>query len=129
LSKIAGIQLTKGNSDITDLSDANRPTKLAEKWSSLYTDEWSDAFDEFQTIMKNENSSIEKELCSIVQKCLNICQEIEKKQMTDIKTHVWDIACCLHRQPDQLVSATKTSLYPKVVQGTLKKPAATVSPN
>lgn len=67
LSKIAGIQLTKGNSDITDLSDANRPTKLAEKWSSLYTDEWSDAFDVFKTIMQNENCEIEKELCSIAQ--------------------------------------------------------------
>ncbi|CAC5390525.1 unnamed protein product [Mytilus coruscus] len=129
LSKIAGIQLTKGNSDITDLSDANRPTKLAEKWSSLYTDEWTDAFDEFQTFMENENCKIEKELCSIVQKCFNICQEIEKKQMTDIKTHVWDIACCLHRQSDQLVSATKTSLYHKVVKDNLKKPAATVTPN
>ncbi|CAG2238399.1 unnamed protein product [Mytilus edulis] len=107
LSKIAGIQLTKGNSDITDLSDANRPTKLAEKWSSLYTDEWSDAFD----------------------KCFNIGQEIEKKQMADIKTHVWDIACCLHRQPDQLVSATKTSQYHKVVKDDVITPAATVTPN
>ncbi|XP_076070236.1 uncharacterized protein LOC143041946 [Mytilus galloprovincialis] len=129
LSKIAGIQLTKGNSDITDLSDANRPTKLAEKWSSLYTDEWSDAFDVFKTIMQNENCEIEKELCSIAQKCFNIGQEIEKKQMADIKTHVWDIACCLHRQPDQLVSATKTSQYHKVVKDDVITPAATVTPN
>ena len=28
--------------------------------------------------------------------------------MTDIKTHTWDIACCLHQQPDQLVSCLKT---------------------
>ena len=28
--------------------------------------------------------------------------------MTVIKTHTWDIAYCLHQQPDQLVSGLKT---------------------
>lgn len=71
LSKLAGIQLTKGNSDITDLSDSNRPTKLSEKWSSLYTDEWSDAFDDLSEIKKtNDNYNIEKELCDIVKASL-----------------------------------------------------------
>ena len=37
-----------------------------------------------------------------------MCQDIERKQMTGIKTHTWDIACCLHQQPDQLVSNFKT---------------------
>ena len=67
MSKIAGIQLTKGNSDIVDLSDVNRPTKLAEKWSSLYTDEWTEAYDQLNLNISNKSADckIEKELCYI----------------------------------------------------------------
>ena len=75
MSKIAGIQLTKGNSDIVDLSDVNRPTKLAEKWSSLYTDEWTEAYDQLSLIfsIKNEDCKIEKELCNIAMVPTNDC--------------------------------------------------------
>ncbi|XP_052077724.1 uncharacterized protein LOC127715641 isoform X5 [Mytilus californianus] len=126
LSKLAGIQLTKGNSDITDLSDSNRPTKLSEKWSSLYTDEWSEAFDELSKIKTNDNFRIEKELRDIVKKCYSTCVNIEKIQMVDIKKHTWDIACCLHHRPDQLVEAAQTTLYFKMEED---KKAATHVPN
>ncbi|XP_052077720.1 uncharacterized protein LOC127715641 isoform X3 [Mytilus californianus] len=128
LSKIAGIQLTKGNSEIADLSDANRPTKLGEKWSSLYTDEWSEAYDEItmKRTIKNENCRVEKELFEIAKKCYTTCVELEQKQMTDIKKHAWDIACCLHQQPDQLVEAAQTTLYFKMEED---KKAATHVPN
>ncbi|XP_052077727.1 uncharacterized protein LOC127715641 isoform X7 [Mytilus californianus] len=116
LSKLAGIQLTKGNSDITDLSDSNRPTKLSEKWSSLYTDEWSEAFDELSKIKTNDNFRIEKELRDIVKKCYSTCVNIEKIQMVDIKKHTWDIACCLHHRPDQLVEAAQTTMFNKMVK-------------
>ena len=67
MSKIAGIQLTKGNSDIVELGDVNRPTKLAEKWSSLYIDEWIEAYDQLSLNISNKNADckIEKELCYI----------------------------------------------------------------
>ena len=67
MSKIADIELTKDNSDIVELGDVNRPTKLAEKWSSLYTDEWTDAYDQLSLncSIKNEDCKIEKELCYI----------------------------------------------------------------
>ncbi|CAG2238398.1 unnamed protein product [Mytilus edulis] len=131
LSKLAGIQLTKGNSDITDLSDSNRPTKLSEKWSSLYTDEWSDAFDELSKIKKtNDNFRIEKELCDIVKKCYITCVKIGEKQMVDIKKHTWDIACCLHHRPDQLVEAAQTSMFNKMVkEAKIDKKAATMVMN
>ncbi|VDH93785.1 Hypothetical predicted protein [Mytilus galloprovincialis] len=128
LSKIAGIQLTKGNSEIADLSDANRPTKLGEKWSSLYTDEWSEAYDEItmKRTIKNENCRVERELFEIAKKCYTTCVDLERKQMTDIKKHAWDIACCLHQQPDQLVEAAQTTLYFKMEED---KKAATQVPN
>ncbi|XP_060566871.1 uncharacterized protein LOC132725705 [Ruditapes philippinarum] len=44
LSAIASAKLTDGNPNIADLSDVNRPTKLAEQYSELYDNEWTDAF-------------------------------------------------------------------------------------
>ena len=45
LSQIAGNKLKHNNADIADLSDRNRPTCLAEKFSELYDNEWTDAYD------------------------------------------------------------------------------------
>ncbi|XP_060073303.1 uncharacterized protein LOC132553108 [Ylistrum balloti] len=46
LSKLAGNKLVHGNPAITDLSDSNRPTKLSERYSELYDNEWTDALEE-----------------------------------------------------------------------------------
>jgi hypothetical protein len=43
---VAGSKLTTNNPAITDLSDENRPIKLAEKFSQLYDDEWTDSLEE-----------------------------------------------------------------------------------
>ncbi|XP_052281639.1 uncharacterized protein LOC127879078 isoform X2 [Dreissena polymorpha] len=45
-SKKAAAALVHDNPDITDLSDPNRPTKTAERFSELYDNEWTDAFEE-----------------------------------------------------------------------------------
>ena len=45
LSSLAGDKLTKGNPAITDLGDPNRPMKIAEKYSELYDNEWTDTID------------------------------------------------------------------------------------
>ncbi|KAL3879301.1 hypothetical protein ACJMK2_031602 [Sinanodonta woodiana] len=46
LSKLAGDLLTHENTNITDLSDPNRPIKLSETYSEIYDNEWTDAFEE-----------------------------------------------------------------------------------
>ncbi|KAK3577656.1 hypothetical protein CHS0354_018280 [Potamilus streckersoni] len=46
LSKLAEGRPTHDNTNITDLSDANRPTKLSEAYSELYDNECTDAFEE-----------------------------------------------------------------------------------
>ena len=46
LSEIAGSRLKFNNPGITDLSDDNRPNKLAEKFSELYDNEWTEAFED-----------------------------------------------------------------------------------
>lgn len=50
LSTIAGSKLTFNNPDIADLSDGNRPTKLAEKFGQLYDDAWTDSLEEFTEV-------------------------------------------------------------------------------
>lgn len=41
-----GQKLTDNNPNIADLNDQNRPTKLAERYTQLYDNQWSDAFEE-----------------------------------------------------------------------------------
>lgn len=45
LSKAVSEKLTAGNPAIADLSDKNRPTKLAEFYTELYDNEWTDALE------------------------------------------------------------------------------------
>jgi len=59
--------MTKNNPGIVDLSNKNRPTKLGEKWSTLYTDEWTDAYEELEhDAQRNQPKTIEKQLLDIV---------------------------------------------------------------
>ncbi|XP_063414156.1 uncharacterized protein LOC134696357 [Mytilus trossulus] len=82
LSKIAGDNMTKGNPGIADLSDLNRPTKLGEKWTSLYTDEWADAYEELRhDAQRNQPKSIERQLLDIVALCYKKCHEIAEDQI------------------------------------------------
>ena len=45
LSQYTSAQLVQDNPNVADLSDLNRPTKLAEKFSELYDNDWTDAFE------------------------------------------------------------------------------------
>lgn len=44
LSELVSVRLRDNNPNITDLGDKYRPTKLAEMFSELYDNEWTDAF-------------------------------------------------------------------------------------
>ena len=48
-----GQKLTDNNPNIADLSDMNRPTKLAERYTELYDNQWTDAFE----IINNNNDN------------------------------------------------------------------------
>ena len=58
LSRLAGAKLTHGNAAITDLSDTDRPTKIAEKFSELYDNAWTDAFEELDITYHDEEQTI-----------------------------------------------------------------------
>ncbi|XP_053399154.1 uncharacterized protein LOC123556779 isoform X2 [Mercenaria mercenaria] len=51
LSSMASSKLRDNNPNITDLSDQNRPTKIAERLSELYDNQWTDAFDALEGSM------------------------------------------------------------------------------
>ncbi|XP_076117907.1 uncharacterized protein LOC143085445 isoform X2 [Mytilus galloprovincialis] len=65
LSKVAGDKMMDGNPYVTDLSDPNRPQRLAEKFNCLYDNSWTDAFEIL--LAKNKD---EKSICEILLKIL-----------------------------------------------------------
>ncbi|VDI34373.1 Hypothetical predicted protein, partial [Mytilus galloprovincialis] len=65
LSKVAGDKMMDGNPYVTDLSDPNRPQRLAEKFNCLYDNSWTDAFEILLTKNKDEKS-----ICEILLKIL-----------------------------------------------------------
>ncbi|XP_060565678.1 uncharacterized protein LOC132724741 [Ruditapes philippinarum] len=74
LSAIASSRLRDNNANITDLSDQNRPTKVAESFSVVYDNEWTDAFDVLQDEL-GEKETIDFLLNSLMES-FKICQEI-----------------------------------------------------
>ncbi|VDI31353.1 Hypothetical predicted protein [Mytilus galloprovincialis] len=99
LSKMAGQKLTEGNPAITDLGNPNRPAKIGERWGSLYSDEWTDVFEEiFQKNEKmgNEDETPEKQLLKIVDWCYKKCTEIFNSQNTLMHEKVWELVSILH---------------------------------
>lgn len=60
ISEIAGARLKSNNPAIADLSDQNRPSKLAEKFSELYDNEWTDATEELKGVSKYKEKSEEE---------------------------------------------------------------------
>lgn len=73
MSKIASEKLVENNPAITDLSDTNRPTKLAEIYSELYDDEWTDAYEGLQNTGYTELETID-----ILRETLLVCYLLSK---------------------------------------------------
>jgi hypothetical protein len=51
---MASIKMTEGNPNIANLGDPNRPTKIAEVYSEIYDNEWTDALDFCNTKLGKE---------------------------------------------------------------------------
>ncbi|XP_045206822.2 uncharacterized protein LOC123559065 [Mercenaria mercenaria] len=83
-SALAGSKLTHGNANIADLSDENRPTKLAEKYSELYDNEWTEAF----SFLTAEDRRTSEEACKIIAKafcCIySACRQKADCDMEDL---------------------------------------------
>ncbi|WAQ99631.1 hypothetical protein MAR_024004, partial [Mya arenaria] len=84
LSKVMGQKLTDNNPNIADLSDKNRPTKLAERYSELYDNQWTDAFEIVNNQLHDEKSTIDS-LSNILLSAADFCQMESEAQMTALK--------------------------------------------
>ena len=61
LSAVAGTKLKYNNPGITDLSDDNRPNKLAEKFSELYDNEWTAAFEVIESTKEMDKNDAKEQ--------------------------------------------------------------------
>ncbi|KAH3863924.1 myosin-9-like isoform X1 [Dreissena polymorpha] len=80
LSKLMGQKLTDNNPNITDLSDQNRPMKLGERFSELYDNEWTDAFEVLRSIYKDEKTTV-LTLLTILKEADKFCRAEAEKQI------------------------------------------------
>lgn len=58
LSAIAGDRLRNNNPGITDLSDPNRPMKIAEKFTEMYDNDWTDSMEALEDLGLNEEECV-----------------------------------------------------------------------
>ncbi|KAL3878886.1 hypothetical protein ACJMK2_031214 [Sinanodonta woodiana] len=87
LSQKASEALRNGNERITNLNDNNRPTKLAERFSELYENEWTDSYEEISATAGKEEDIIST-LLRILMFAYQFCDKCAKGQMTNIETFV-----------------------------------------
>ncbi|XP_033744190.1 uncharacterized protein LOC117330080 [Pecten maximus] len=86
LSKMAGDKLTHNNPGIADLSDPNRPQKLAEKYGELYDNEWTDAIEKLnsKTDDKEQRRCIDV-LADILEFCYRESERVAESQLTQLQ--------------------------------------------
>ncbi|KAK3607092.1 hypothetical protein CHS0354_026300 [Potamilus streckersoni] len=105
LSQIAAMQLTEGNPNIADLSDQNRPDKLAEQFSELYDNQWTDCYQVLtDNLGKTEEDSI-KILLKIVKTSYDICLDGSKNILTTTKDILFAFTGRSDKEPDQALDA------------------------
>ncbi|KAL3878812.1 hypothetical protein ACJMK2_031140 [Sinanodonta woodiana] len=89
-SEKARILLHENNPNIVDLSDPNRPTKLAERFSELYSNEHTDTFEElfkcYQQGKIDQEEKIVNDLLVVVQKAYDHCKNWNMKLEEKLKS-------------------------------------------
>lgn len=78
-SEMVGARIAHNNPDIVNLGDPNRPTKIAEQYSELYDNEWTDAYDVLRKGM-SEKKAIAK-LLKVLLKMYDHCDKTAKGQL------------------------------------------------
>ncbi|XP_061183570.1 uncharacterized protein LOC133191854 [Saccostrea echinata] len=84
LSAVAGDKLRVNNPGIADLSDENRPNKLAEKFSELYDNEWTELYEVLEESGQTEEDIIGN-LLQILQETYNSSNNLAENQRRELK--------------------------------------------
>ena len=72
-----GAELRAGNPNIADLSDPNRPTKIAEAFKELYDNEWTNAFEEMHKNTIWQDTDLVLNLLEMLQVGYNVHEKIK----------------------------------------------------
>ncbi|XP_061164624.1 uncharacterized protein LOC133173654 [Saccostrea echinata] len=84
LSKLEEEKLGDKNSTFTNLSDTNRPTNLAERFSELYDNEWTKALEDLRTTKENHEDGNIKLLADILEAAFQYCKTLASDQFQDM---------------------------------------------
>ncbi|KAK3577069.1 hypothetical protein CHS0354_037093 [Potamilus streckersoni] len=84
LSSLASDRMRNQNAKIADLSDTNRPTKLTERFSELYDNEWTDAFTKLKEKCEHDDQTAIQTLLSILKNCYTKCEKIANSQRKEL---------------------------------------------
>ncbi|KAL3879569.1 hypothetical protein ACJMK2_031863 [Sinanodonta woodiana] len=84
LSEMGAMQLTEGNPNIADLSDHNRPDKIAEQFSELYDNLWTDCYIVLDRLTKSERETVET-LLTILKTVYDISLNRSQMIMSDAR--------------------------------------------
>ncbi|KAH3838955.1 uncharacterized protein LOC127877920 [Dreissena polymorpha] len=83
LSAVFGAKLQDNNPQIADLSDQNRATKLAEQFSELYDNDWTNCF---EVLTKQKNINEKEAIGQMLQACLTIYNDCSTHASNDLQT-------------------------------------------
>lgn len=93
LSGFASKQLTEGNPDFTDLSDKNRPTKIAEMFHNIYDEEWTSALEALTHVKKGSEPRTEEQaiklLMEVIKRGYAFCDNYARRQEENFIT-LWN---------------------------------------
>lgn len=120
LSKHMGAELMTDNPNIADLSDSNRPTKLAEIFSELYDNDWTNAYEDLH--MKDMTSiDIVKSLLDILKFAFEYCRDTADMQLKGLLVHVCTPAALQIDPPGKEVSPKEIDTVSKQALNELRK--------
>ncbi|KAK3578308.1 hypothetical protein CHS0354_004218 [Potamilus streckersoni] len=101
LSEMGAMQLTEGNPNITDLSDQNRPDKIAEKFSELYDNQWTDCYQVLvDPSTKSEQETVET-LLSILKTAYDISLNRSQEIIRDARKALLALAGKSDEEPEK----------------------------
>lgn len=63
---MVSVEALAGDENLVDLSDENRPVKLGERYSELYDNEWTDAFEVLTTELQYDDTAAFQKLIEIL---------------------------------------------------------------
>ncbi|KAL5011704.1 hypothetical protein ScPMuIL_010255 [Solemya velum] len=89
MSKMASHKLHTNNPNVADLNDDNRPSKIAEKFSELYDNQWTEAFEELSRIM-SEIDTIYM-LLRIVRYAYKYCRDVAEEQIQAMEKNMQEV--------------------------------------